>query len=300
MPRRQSAPASPNTVPRSPDPGGRYARQLLLPGWTPAIQSRLATAHVVVIGAGGLGSTVAIQLAGAGVGRLTVIDHDIVELSNLNRQTLHPEKRIGQPKAESAAATLRAFNSQLEAQGLVARLTASSARRLIGRPDLVADCLDNHSTRLALNHYCWQHRIPWVHGAIWGLCGELSTFVPPNGPCYACLVPESPPRQTVPVLGATPATIGALQATAALGILTGLWDPAPGWLSLIDTSVPAVTRLRIRQRPECAVCGRRGRARDDDGRCPGAKRGGTDGTPTPQRRRTARLAGSGHTQGDSR
>lgn len=232
----------------------RYHRQMLLPGWGKAGQQKLKAARVFVAGAGGLGSPVAIYLAVAGVGEIRICDADRVELSNLNRQILHTDDRLHRLKAVSAEQSLKALNPTLNIVALPEYLDAANINRIVNRPDIIVDCLDNYETRYLLNRYSIRHNIPLVHGAIWGLDGQVSFLHPPHTPCLRCLVPEPPPKDTFPVLGATPGIIGSIQAMETLKYLTGTGSTLTGRLLLFDGEEMSFFEVRVEQQPSCPDC----------------------------------------------
>ncbi len=237
-------------------PGTRYQRQLRLPGWGEAGQRRLAAAHVVVVGAGGLGGPVAIYLAAAGVGRLTIIDGDRIEWSNLNRQILHPEARVGEVKAVSAGQTLRGLNSAVSVIVTRERLADDNCGRLLGVPDLIVDGVDNYATRYLLNRYCLDKGVPWVHAAIHGWSGQLSLIHAPLTPCLRCIVPVEPPvEEQGPVVGATPGVIGAMAAMEALKHLTGIGTTLAGRLLVFDGETMNTLITSTRRCANCPDCG---------------------------------------------
>jgi molybdopterin/thiamine biosynthesis adenylyltransferase len=233
----------------------RYNRQIKLNGWGEAGQQKLKSARVFIAGAGGLGSPVAIYLAVAGVGELRLCDLDRIELSNLNRQVLHPESRMGEFKALSGEKTLKALNPSIEVVAFAERLDESNVDRIVGRPDLMIDCLDNYDTRYLLNDYSLRHQIPMVHGAIWGMSGQVSFLQPPETPCLRCLVPEPPPRETFPVVGVTPGIIGCIQAMEALKYLAGLGDLLTGRLLLFDGEEMSFFSVKVERSADCPACG---------------------------------------------
>jgi adenylyltransferase/sulfurtransferase len=232
----------------------RYDRQIKLQRWGSAGQQKLKAATVFIAGAGGLGSPAAIYLAVAGVGRLRLCDLDQVELSNLNRQILHPESRVGQSKATSGEKTLKALNPSIQVSAFAERLDESNLDRLVGRPDLILDCLDNYQTRYLLNDYGIKHGIPMVHGAIWGMSGQVSFLQPRETPCLRCLVPEAPPEETFPVVGATPGIIGSIQAMEGLKYLTGLGELLKGKLLLFDGEEMSFFTVKVEKSPDCPAC----------------------------------------------
>jgi molybdopterin/thiamine biosynthesis adenylyltransferase len=236
----------------------RYNRQMLLPGWGDEGQAKLKSARVFIAGAGGLGSPVALYLAVAGVGEIRLCDADTVELSNLNRQLLHTDARVGQPKAESGAATLREWNPSLSIVPRVAMLTADTIGPIAGEPDIVVDCLDNYDTRYVLNAYCIEKHIPLVHGAIWGLNGQVTFLSPPETACLRCLVPQPPPREKFPVVGVTPGLTGCIQAMEVLKFLTGTGTNLKGKLLMFEGEDMTFTTLKLRRVKDCPDCGHLG------------------------------------------
>jgi adenylyltransferase/sulfurtransferase len=236
----------------------RYGRQMLIPGWGQAGQLRLKGASAFVAGAGGLGSPVAIYLAAAGVGEIRICDADVVELSNLNRQVLHPEDRIGESKAASAAQSLEALNSGIHIVPYSDYVDASNVAEVVGRPDIVVDCLDNYDTRYLINDYCLERGIPFLHGAIEGLMGQVTFLSPPETPCLRCIFPEAPPPRLFPVLGATPGVIGTIQAMEALKHLAGIGTTLKNRLLIFEGEDMTFTSIRIERSPACPACGRLG------------------------------------------
>jgi len=233
----------------------RYHRQMLIPGWGPEGQARLKASSAFIAGAGGLGSPVAIYLAVAGIGEIRICDADVIELSNLNRQILHTDRRIGQPKALSARMTLRELNPTVYIVPYCDRLDETNAGRIIGKPDIVIDCLDNFETRYLLNTYCIQNRIPLIHGAIWGLTGQVTFLYPPETPCLRCLAPAPPPQETFPVVGVTPGLIGCIQAMEALKFLIGIGTNLKGTLLVFDWEDMTFSSLHVKRMPSCPDCG---------------------------------------------
>jgi len=233
----------------------RYNRQMLIPGWGKEGQERLKAASVFVAGAGGLGGPVSIYLAVAGVGEIRICDADVVDLSNLNRQILHRDDRVGHPKADSAGVTLRELNPSINIVPQRAFLDAHSVTAIIGKPDLVLDCLDNYEARYLLNTYCIEHNIPLIHGAIWGMTGQVTFMHPPATPCMRCLVPEPPPKEVFPVVGVTPGIIGCIQVMEALKFLTGVGTVLKGKLLLIDGEFMKFSTMTMRRVPSCPDCG---------------------------------------------
>jgi len=235
----------------------RYARQLLIPGWGEAAQERLKASTVFVAGAGGLGSPASVTLALAGVGRIRLCDFDHPELSNLNRQFLHDESRLGLNKAESGKRTLARINPHVVVEALPDRIDEVNVDDLVGDADCILDCMDNYPTRFCLNGAALRKKIPMVHGSIWGFEGRLTVLRPPETPCLACIVRGAPPREVFPVLGATPGITGTLQALEALKYLTGVGELLAGRMLCCDYLAMRFFEVRVRKDPDCPACGRR-------------------------------------------
>jgi len=234
----------------------RYDRQIILPGFGPAGQEKLKAARILVVGLGGLGCPASLYLAAAGVGRLTLVDQEAVELSNLNRQILHHEPDLGRPKVESAAEKLRRLNSGLEISARQLTLTAENAPELVGQHDLVVDGLDNFATRRLINRACVDLGVPFIYGGIQGLTGMVSFFQPPGGPCLECIFPHDIPPQKFPVLGTTPGLIACLEATEAIKYLTGLGESLQGRLLVYDGLTARFQEVSLSRDPDCPACGR--------------------------------------------
>jgi adenylyltransferase/sulfurtransferase len=232
----------------------RYDRQMMIEDWGEAGQSKLKSSTVFVAGAGGLGSPLSIYLAVAGVGEIRICDADRLELSNLNRQILHNDSRIGELKAVSAEQTLRELNPTIKIVTYSDYLDENNVDGIVGQPDVIVDCLDNFETRYVLNAYCIQHRIPLVHGGIWGMAGQLTFIQPPETPCLKCLFPEPPPKTVFPVVGVTPGLTGCIQAMEVLKYLTGVGTTLKGTLLLIDWEEMTFTSLSVERSPACPEC----------------------------------------------
>jgi molybdopterin/thiamine biosynthesis adenylyltransferase/molybdopterin converting factor small subunit len=233
----------------------RYDRQMMIEGWGAEGQSKLKASSVFVAGAGGLGSPVSIYLAIAGVGELRLCDADRPELSNLNRQILHTDKRIGELKAVSAEKTLRELNPTIKIVTYSDYLDENSVERIVGKPDIIVDCLDNFETRYLLNSYCVENNIPFVHGAIWGMMGQVTFLHPPETPCLRCLVPKPPPKELFPVVGVTPGIIGCIQAMEVLKYLVGVGTPLKGRLLVFDGEEMTFNSANVIRTPSCQECG---------------------------------------------
>ena len=239
----------------------RYSRHLLLPEVGMRGQERLRKGSVLLVGAGGLGSPAALYLAAAGVGRIGLVDFDLVEESNLQRQILHDSRWLGKPKLESAADRLRALNPHVEVVLFPERLTSGNAFPILNGFDVVLDGTDNFATRYLTNDACFLAGKPNVYGSIFRFEGQVSVFWPGKGPCYRCLYPEPPPPGLVPscaeggVLGVLPGVIGSLQATEAIKILLGVGRSLAGRLVLYDALDLSFRELKLKPDPACPLCG---------------------------------------------
>ena len=242
----------------------RYSRHLRLPEVGEAGQRKLEEARVVVIGAGGLGSPAAFYLAAAGVGTLVLADDDVVDRSNLQRQILHTDARIGVSKVQSAAQTLTALNPRTRIEGLTERVTSNNIEDLLDGADVVIDGADNFPARYLLNDACVKLQKPLVYGAVHRFEGQVSVFDAGRqrgiAPCYRCLFPQPPPADAAPncseagVLGVLPGVIGMLQATEALKLILGIGEPLVGRLLLFDALAMRFRKTRLAPDPECPVC----------------------------------------------
>jgi sulfur-carrier protein adenylyltransferase/sulfurtransferase len=246
----------------SPEQRDRYSRHLLLPEVGEEGQRKLLDARVLLLGAGGLGSPSALYLAAAGVGTLGIVDNDVVDLSNLQRQVLHTTTRVGIPKVDSAEETIHALNPDVEVVKYPLRLDASNIMEVIEGWDIIVDGLDNFPTRYLLNDASVRLRIPVVSASILGFDGQLSIFAPYEGPCYRCLFPVPPPAELAPscgangVLGVLPGTMGLLQATEVIKLIIDAGRPAIGRLLLYEALEATLTEVRVRRDPNCPVCSR--------------------------------------------
>jgi molybdopterin/thiamine biosynthesis adenylyltransferase/rhodanese-related sulfurtransferase len=239
----------------------RYSRHLLIPEVGEAGQIRLLESKVLLIGAGGLGSPAALYLAAAGVGTLGIVDADVVDESNLQRQILHNSTRVGQPKTTSARQTLESLNSDITVIEHNERLVADNVLDIISNYDVIVDGADNFPTRYLLNDASILTKKPVVHGSIFRFEGQLTVFQPHEGPCYRCIFPEPPPPELAPscaeagVLGVLPGIVGSLQASEALKLLLGIGDSLVGRLLLFDALECSFRELRLRRNPQCPACG---------------------------------------------
>ena len=232
----------------------RYARQMLIDGWGEQGQKKLKNSTVFIAGAGGLGSPVSIYLAVAGIGKIIICDFDSVEVTNLNRQILHSHTRIGINKALSAKITLTAINPDIEVIPITSKITEENAFELVGDSHIIMDCMDNLETRYILNEVAIKKGIPLVFGAIYGIQGILSFIQPPETPCLRCLFPEAPPKETFPVVGATPGVIGALQALEAIKYLVGIGKLLKNKLLVWDGMSCDFRTFKARKDTSCLVC----------------------------------------------
>jgi len=248
-------------MPLSIDDEYRYSRHLVLPGVGMAGQERLKRARVLIVGAGGLGSPVALYLAAAGVGTIGIADADVVDVSNLQRQILHRTADAGRLKVESAAETLRALNPLVTVQPIPQRIVAANARELLAGYDVVVDGTDNFPTRYLLNDACALLGVPLVFGSIFRFEGQAAVFDARRGPCYRCLFPEPPPPESVPscaeggVLGVLPGMIGAFQANETLKLLLDVGEPYIGRLLMLDALSGQFRSLTITKYAGCPLCG---------------------------------------------
>ena len=247
----------------SPAEVQRYSRHLILPQVERQGQQRLKAARVLVIGAGGLGSPVALYLAAAGIGTLGLVDFDVVDVSNLQRQLLHGTGDVGRLKLDSARDRLRDVNPHVHVETYPTRLTSANALEIIGEYDIIVDGTDNFATRYLTNDACVLLGKPNVYGSIFRFEGQASVFSTPNGPCYRCLFPEPPPPGMVPscaeggVLGVLPGMIGTIQAAEALKLALGAGTTLAGRLLLVDALTMEFRTVKLRKDPSCPACGTR-------------------------------------------
>jgi len=238
----------------------RYARHFTLPEVGEKGQAKLLEGKVLCIGAGGLGSPVAFYLAAAGVGTIGIIDNDVVDMSNLQRQILHTNDRVGMPKVESAQKTLNALNPDVKVIPINERLSSENVMRIIRDYDIVINGCDNFPTRYLINDACVMAKKPLVDGSIFQFEGQATVFYPDRGPCYRCLFPEPPPPGAAPscaeagVLGVLPGLVGCVQALEAMKLILGAGRPLIGRMMHFDTLSSEVRVLKLRRDPNCLVC----------------------------------------------
>jgi sulfur-carrier protein adenylyltransferase/sulfurtransferase len=245
----------------TPEQRNRYHRHLLLPEVGDAGQLKLLNSKVLLLGAGGLGSPAALYLAAAGVGTLGIVDMDVVDASNLQRQILHNLDRIGERKVDSAKKTLTAMNPDINVVTYDVRLGADNVLEMISGYDVVVDGTDNFPTRYLVNDASLIAKVPVVHGSIFRFEGQITVFDPYNGPCYRCMIPEPPPPELAPscaeagVLGVLPGIVGSIQALEAIKILLNLGDPLVGRLMSFDALDETFRTFKVRRDPACPACG---------------------------------------------
>ncbi len=252
------------TIPRalSPEQRSRYSRHLLIPEVGEEGQQRLLDARVLLVGAGGLGSPASLYLAAAGVGTLGIVDADVVDESNLQRQIVHSTERLGEPKVLSAKRTLEGLNPDVHVKTFQERLTSENVERILAEGwDVIVDGADNFPTRYLVNDASVWHGIPVVHGSIYRFEGQVTLFSPGHGPCYRCLFPQPPPPELAPscaeggVLGVLPGIIGSIQANEVLKLVLERGDSLAGRLLLFDALGTTLDEVTVRRDPDCPVCG---------------------------------------------
>lgn len=246
----------------TPEQRARYSRHFLLNEVGPEGQQKLLDAKVLLLGAGGLGSPIALYLAAAGVGTLGLVDDDVVDVSNLQRQVIHNGGTVGHPKVDSAEQAINALNPDVKVKKYETRLDASNIIEIIKDYDIIVDGVDNFPTRYLLNDATVRLKIPVVSASILGFDGQISVFAPYDGPCYRCLYPVPPPAELAPscgangVLGVLPGTVGLLQATEVVKLILGIGEPLIGRLLLYEALGASFTELKVRRDPECPICSR--------------------------------------------
>lgn len=234
----------------------RYNRQIIFPEFGEDGQRRLRQSTVLIAGLGGLGSPVAIYIACAGIGKLIITDSDPVELSNLNRQILHWEQDVGTQKVLSGERKLRQLNATVDVTAHATRITPENITELLHSVDLVIDCLDNMETRYVVNEACFRKRIPFIHGSVRGLRGEITTIIPGQTPCLECLFPRSTERKDpFPIFGATAALVASLQVLEAIKLLAGFGRLLTGRMLNINGSEMEFLSIQMKKNSQCRICG---------------------------------------------
>jgi len=233
----------------------RYDRQIMIEGFGEEGQEKLKRAKVIIVGAGGLGSPVAIYLAAAGVGTIRIIDHDRVALSNLNRQVLHWDEDIGRRKVNSASEKLKRLNQGVKIEATEETITEANASQFVAGFDLIVDAMDNLPTRYILNKVALERNIPFFHGAVYGFEGRAMTIIPGETACLRCVYPEVIPARKFPVIGVTPAVIGCIQATEAIKYIVGIGELLTNRLLIFDGLGMKFTEFKVKKDPSCEHCG---------------------------------------------
>ncbi len=245
----------------TPEQSERYSRHTLIPEVGVKGQRQLLDSRVLLLGAGGLGSPSSLYLAAAGVGTLGIVDDDVVDMTNLQRQVIHTTDRVGRPKVASARETIKALNPEVEVEGFETRLIAENVREIIRNFDVIVDGADNFPTRYLLNDAAILEDKPVIHSSILSFDGQLTVLAPKQGPCYRCLYPKPPPAELAPscgdngVLGVLPGIMGLLQANEAIKLIIGAGEPLIGRLLLFEALTTKFTELKIRRDPNCPACG---------------------------------------------
>ena len=233
----------------------RYDRQIMLKGLGRDGQEKLKKARVFVAGAGGLGSPISIYLAVAGVGNIRIVDHDTIELSNLNRQIMHGDGDIGKRKTDSAMQKLKGLNKDVNVEAVAKTITEENVAELVNDCDLIVDAMDNLPTRYVLNRAAIEKKIPFFHGAVYGFEGRAMTVIPGKTACLWCVYQGRVTQGTFPVIGVAPAVIGCLQATEVIKYLTGIGELLTSQLLMYDGLNLEFTKLEVKRDPNCQHCG---------------------------------------------
>jgi adenylyltransferase/sulfurtransferase len=234
----------------------RYGRQIVYPGFGEVGQERLKASHVLVVGVGGLGCAASSYLAYAGIGHITIVDDDSVELSNLNRQMLHWERDIGKKKPLSAASKLRRINSGIRITSICKNVTDENVDEIVKGSDVVIDGLDNFKTRFVLNAACVRNRVPFIHSGVNGLLGTITTIIPGKTPCLLCIYAAMPDtKETIPVFGATPAVVASLQVMEAIKLIAGFGETLEGRMLYFNGESMEFAYEDLVKNPKCGVCG---------------------------------------------
>jgi len=233
----------------------RYDRQIMIRGFGENGQEKLKRAKVIVAGSGGLGSPISIYLAAAGVGTIRIVDHDRVELSNLNRQVLHWDKDIGRNKVDSAAEKLSQLNQSVKIEAVEEMINEANISQLVAGFDLIVDAMDNLPTRYLLNKAAIDNNIPFIHGAVYGLEGRAMTIIPGKTACLKCVYRGLILQEKFPVIGVTPAVIGCIQVTEVIKYITGIGKLLTNRLLVYDGLNMIFTELAVKRDPNCEHCG---------------------------------------------
>jgi len=233
----------------------RYNRQIIMRGFGEEGQEKLKKAKVFIGGCGGLGSPIAVYLATAGIGTLRIVDEDVVDISNLNRQILHWEADTGKPKIQSGSEKLRKMNGDICIDPIQTTIDESNVYELTEGYDVIVDAMDNLTTRFLLNQASIKHTIPFIHGAVQGLEGRASTFIPGKTACLRCIYRNDIPKGKFPVIGVTPGIIGCIQATETIKYLTGLGELLENKMLIYDGLSMKFMELKVKRDPECPHCG---------------------------------------------
>ena len=239
----------------TPEELERYERQILIDGFGEKGQEKLKQAKVFVAGAGGLGSPVSIYLIAAGVGTMRIVDHDRVELSNLNRQVLHWDEDIGKTKIDSASDKLKRLNQNVKIEAIEETITEKNVSQLVAGFDLIVDAMDNLPTRYILNKAAIENNLPFFHGAVYGFEGRATTIIPGETACLKCLYHGVLPGKKFPVIGVTPAVIACIQATEVIKYIVGIGELLTNRLLIFDGLDMKFTELKVRKDPDCEHCG---------------------------------------------
>jgi molybdopterin-synthase adenylyltransferase len=234
----------------------RYARQMMIRGFGPEGQQKLKNTRVFVAGVGGLGCPVCTYLAVAGFGHMTIADLDVVDLSNLNRQILHWDRNVGEPKVKSGLEKLKQINTEIEISAFQGKIDESNVEELTKGHDIIIDAMDNFPTRYLLNRAALKHGIPFIHASVWGLEGRITTVMPGKTPCLECVFPHAPPKELFPILGATPGVLGCLQVTEAVKVILGIGKTLEGRLLIYDGEYMEFQEIAIERNPKCSACGK--------------------------------------------
>jgi len=233
----------------------RYARQIAIEGFGESAQKKLKSAKVAVVGIGGLGCTAATMLAQAGVGDIAIIDFDIVENSNFNRQILHCQKDIARDKVASAYERLLETNPFITIRPIKAKIARENVNEILADRDIILDCLDNFEGRFILNEFCAKSRKPLIHGACYGFDGLVTTIVPGKTPCLSCIIPTETAQVKSPVIGVAPSLIGTIQASEAIKLITGIGEPLFGKMLYFDLKMAIFKTIQLEKDPNCPICG---------------------------------------------